>query len=51
MYFKKRLLFESGISLSTIDQEDYFELLEVMSSKPRDKRALSAAEAHRRMRG
>lgn len=49
-YLKKQLFTQNGTPPSAIDEEDYIELLEVLSSKPREDRTVSSAEAHRRMR-
>lgn len=49
-YLKRMLLTESGVVPDQINEQDYFEFLEIMKAKPRDKRVLNVAEARQRMR-
>lgn len=48
-YLKKKLFVENGVLPNDVNQQDYFELLEIMEAKPREERPLDAGEAHRRL--
>ena len=34
-----------------VENEDYFEFLKILKAKPKDERVMSAADAHKRLRG
>ncbi|KRL02524.1 hypothetical protein [Liquorilactobacillus capillatus] len=48
---KQRLFVDSGALPSDVGREDYFELLEILKAKPRDKRPVTAHDAFRKLRG
>ncbi|WP_240410849.1 hypothetical protein [Limosilactobacillus vaginalis] len=42
-------MLESGLAPSTLDKENYLNILEVLKAKPREDRPLNAGEAHKRL--
>lgn len=49
-YLKQQLLLQ-GVDIGSLGSEDYFEFLKIWNAKPKEDRVVSAAEAHRRLRG
>lgn len=49
-YLKKELMLQ-GVMPSDIGGQDYDEFLQVLHSKKREDRVMSAADAHKRLRG
>lgn len=51
LFLKQHLLLTAGMLPSQLEQEDYFDFLELMQAKPADQRTMSASTAHKRLRG
>ncbi|MEE6719256.1 hypothetical protein [Limosilactobacillus reuteri] len=42
-------MFESGVTPSTLDKENYLEILQVMKAQSREDRPMNPEDAHRKM--
>lgn len=42
-------MFEGGVTPSTLDSENYLEILTVMKAKSREDRPMNASDAHKKM--
>lgn len=41
------MLYQSGVIPSQLDEEDYFQLLEIQKAKPREDRPMNTTDAHK----